>query len=1138
MPSPSMDLFVAADVQSLGYTLMSQLTELGYGARWIASPADVAAAIQAESGLVIVDVQWLVAGEWSPPVTPPTATLIFAGRGDLGLRQQAYTAGGQDYWTLPMAPAELRGILQRYHQQQRDRTELQRLRQQEECWRLLVKGTGDGIFDWDIPSGQVTMTARWMSMLGYGDGEQVGDFESWSQRLHPEDRDRALAHQAAYLQRQEPDYQQEYRLRCQDGSYTWILARAQAVWDEDDNPLRLVGWHQDIRDRKQLELALQASKAQLSDILNSIGASIGSFRYYDDGHWETVYHSLGCTAVFGFPLEDFSAEVWIARMVPEDAVTVIPALITAIRTQQAITLEYRYIHPDGNLRWISDNITSRHDPATGCWVVTMVGFDVGDRKRAEQARQDSEIRFRTVFEMAQIGIVVSHAPDYWLSFTNPFFQQLLGYRPDELATRRCADISYPDDLPLEHQLLDECAQGIRDAYQVEKRFICKNGQVIWTHVIVSMLRDGEGALQTAIVLVEDISNRKRAEMALQDSESRFRNLIEQTSDWVWQTNEVGQFTYVSPQVKDILGYDPNDILGQRPYTWMDPLECDRVQRLLVPYLHERRSFVGIEATLIHASGQPVILETSGAPILGQAGQLQGYRGIARDITERKQVEIKLYQAKREAESANQAKSQFLASMSHELRTPLNAILGFAQVMSYDTQLSAEHRNFIHTILRSGEHLLDLINEVLDLSKIEAGHMAVEYNPVQLSEFIQSSCEMLQQQAELKGLSLNVEIMPQTPAYVITDAHKLRQILINLIGNAIKFTAQGHVTLRVSSRIQAPGDRTPLTQVILIIEVEDTGVGIAPEYQDSIFDAFEQVANGNTLTQGTGLGLTISRRLVQLLGGQITLDSQPQQGSTFRVSIPVRLATAEDVLLTAPVDHVIGLAADQPVQRILVVDDHLDNCQFLVQTLQIIGFEVRSADCGETAIACWTTWQPQAIILDLNMSGLDGYATTRHIRAVEHQHQHTPPTRIIAMSASAFDRDRTDALSVGCDDFISKPIQLQSLFTKLANVLPVQYCYSRTVLQGQPPPTLRSDQLEVMPLAWVQALQERSRLCDTAQVDRLLTEIPDRHAELRASLQHYNDMSRLDLILDLAEAYLRTVSPRSAESRSDEAGRHQ
>lgn len=1124
----SVTILVADSDPSIGQDLMGRLRALGYDPTWVQLIQDLTMALEAGTvDVLLLSVQWLDQGLNLRAIAPIPVILLGADQE----RSRAYEAGGIDYLTLPFSSAELRAKLQLHTQHQalaaQLRQQQQQHYQQQERWRLLMKGTGDGIFDWDITTGQVMMTARWMSMLGYMEGDFVGTIATWKDLLHPDDRDRTLAAQQAYIDHQSPDYQHEFRLRCADGSYKWVLARGQAVWDESGCPVRMVGWHQDISDRKQLELALQASKAQLSDILNSIGASIGSFRYYDDGSWETVYHSLGCVAVFGYPLAIFPVEKWLSCIVPEDAETFIPQLLTMIRQEQSNTFEYRYRHPDGSIRWISDTITSRRDEIESCWIVTMVGIDISDRRRAEQAQRDSEARFRAIFEAAQIGIVVGAAPDYWLSFTNPCFLNLLGYSAEELATYQCSDISYPDDLPAEHELFDECLAGQRDCYQLEKRFICKDGHIIWTHVIVSMVRDAWGQIQAAIALVEDISDRKRADLALQESETRFRDLIEQTSDWVWQTDADDRFTYVSPQVEYILGYAPAQVLGHTTFDFMEPLERDRVRSILRPYMERALSFTGVEKTLIHQSGRLVTLETSGSPILDAQGWLLGYRGIARDITERKQAELKLRLAKQEAEAANVAKSQFLASMSHELRTPLNAILGFAQVMGYDTQLSADHRNFVQTILRSGEHLLELINEVLDLSKIEAGHMSIEYSTLNLPDFIRTSCEMLYQQADMKGLVLHFDIAEDTPSHIITDAHKLRQVLINLLGNAIKFTEQGQIFLRVAATVHPHCDRQQLTQVILTFEVEDTGIGIAPEHQAKIFEAFEQVSDGSKCAGGTGLGLTISRRLLDLLGGQITLDSQPQQGSLFRFSIPVRLATPADLGQILPTHVVIGIAPDQPTYRILVVDDQEDNCQFLIQTLNIIGFETQAADRGEAAIALWKQWQPHLILMDINMPGVDGYAATRHIRRVEQSQrgdqrgdQHPSPTRILAMSASAFDRDRTYALDVGCDDFLTKPIQLQTLFHKIASLIPVQYVFSQTMNIVPAPPTLSSDQLGVMPREWIEELYRGAILCDSTRIDQLLKQIPAHHMLLKEGLQRYNDMSRLDIILDLADACLR------------------
>ncbi|NET35959.1 MAG: response regulator, partial [Cyanothece sp. SIO1E1] len=379
----------------------------------------------------------------------------------------------------------------------------------------------------------------------------------------------------------------------------------------------------------------------------------------------------------------------------------------------------------------------------------------------------------------------------------------------------------------------------------------------------------------------------------------------------------------------------------------------------------------------------------------------------------------LIQAKQDAEIANRAKSEFLANMSHELRTPLNAILGFSQLMTRDPSITPPQKETLDIINRSGAHLLGLINDVLDMSKIESGAATLNPNSFDLYALLNTLYAMLRLKAESKGLKLIFECSPDVPQYVKTDERKLRQVLINLIGNAIKFTAKGSVTLHVSrgtaaekgaakySLSQAKPNKTqnsaPLSRSTLFFAVEDTGAGIAPAELATIFDAFVQTESGRQSQQGTGLGLPISQKFVQLMGGDITVVSQLGQGTTVGFQLQIDPVEASEVQ-TKLHRRVIGLAPDQPDYRILVVEDRPENRQLLVQLLESVGFTVQEAKNGQEAIARWQTWHPHLIWMDMQMPVMDGYEATKQIRDVEPLPAtalHHASTKIIALTASVF-----------------------------------------------------------------------------------------------------------------------------------------
>lgn len=423
------------------------------------------------------------------------------------------------------------------------------------------------------------------------------------------------------------------------------------------------------------------------------------------------------------------------------------------------------------------------------------------------------------------------------------------------------------------------------------------------------------------------------------------------------------------------------------------------------------------------------------------------KNLESEIIERKKAE-------QTAEAASQAKSQFLANMSHELRTPLNAILGFTQVMIREPFLNTEQMESLRIINRSGEHLLELINDVLDLSKIESGIIDVYETSFDLYRLLDNLEEVFQFKAERKKVSLKLIIQPDVPQYIKTDQKKLRACLTNLLGNAIKFTAKGEIILRVKLENQEKTTEKIINNnyQYLLFEIEDTGLGIAPEEIDKLFDAFVQTEAGRKNAEGTGLGLTITRKFVELMGGEITVNSWINQGTIFRFNIKFYPADLSEITIQ-PMQRVIGLEENQENYRILVVDDNKENRLLLVKFLEPIGFDVREAENGKQAIDIWLQWQPHLIWMDTRMPVMDGLEATRKIRSIENrsiennrksgmQLENNFATVIIALTASTFEERRGEILGTGCNDFVRKPFQEQIIFDKMQQYLKVRYIYEK------------------------------------------------------------------------------------------------
>jgi signal transduction histidine kinase/DNA-binding NarL/FixJ family response regulator len=437
-------------------------------------------------------------------------------------------------------------------------------------------------------------------------------------------------------------------------------------------------------------------------------------------------------------------------------------------------------------------------------------------------------------------------------------------------------------------------------------------------------------------------------------------------------------------------------------------------------------------------------------------------------------------AQEQSEAANKAKSVFLANMSHELRTPLNAILGFSRLMNNSADVTGDQKDNLEIIMQSGEHLLNLINNILDISKIESGRVLLEPTTVDLYQLISELQSWMYVKAVEKGLNLSIEQAPNLPRFITIDAGKLRQVLINLIGNAIKFTQHGGVIFHASVARQGTID-----QVVIRFEIEDTGIGIKAEDVDSIFESFVQIKNQGLTEIGTGLGLAISKQNTNLMGGEIGVTSELGKGSLFFVEIPVVVIPISTPPPLQQNRHIVGLVEGQPHYRLLITEDQAENRLLLHKLLEPIGFELMEAINGQEAVTIFEQWHPDLIWMDMRMQVMDGIEATRIIKNKENGKN----TKIVALTAHALEEERKLILEAGCDDFIRKPYQDKEIFEALEKHLGVKYLYasdhSETRLRE---PKLDSSELKVLPSDLIKELGDALNLLDEKRclevVDRI------------------------------------------------------
>ena len=557
---------------------------------------------------------------------------------------------------------------------------------------------------------------------------------------------------------------------------------------------------------------------------------------------------------------------------------------------------------------------------------------------------------------------------------------------------------------------------------------------------------------------------RRVALALESERTYLRTLISTIPDLIWLKNSEGVYLACNPAFERFFGARETDIVGKTDYDFIDADLADSFRQNDQEAMVAGKPHVNEEWITFADDGHRALLETTKTPMYASDGTLVGVLGIGHDITEHRHTQQELIrhrnhleevveartdelnQAKLAAEAANQAKSTFLANMSHELRTPLNAILGFAQIMEHDEQMPEGERRNVAIINRSGRHLLSLINDVLAISRIEAGRTEVSHEAFDLPSTITAVEEMIRVRADDKGLAFVVERPVDLPDWVLGDANHLREVLINLLGNAAKCTDRGQIGLRV---VVEDDDR-------IRFDVIDTGWGLAKEELERIFQAFYQSSCGSCKAEGTGLGLAISRNLVRLMGGDITVVSTLGEGSTFSFSIP--LPPADIVPQTESVARVIGLSEGQASPRILVAEDHPDNQQVVEQILSRIGCLVRIAANGQLAVELYQSWHPQLILMDIRMPVMDGYEAIRAIRSLPGGDK----IPIVALTASVFEEERSEALAAGCNDLVRKPIEENQLFEIIRRLLGLRYEYAESVSVAPPATAAAKADLSALP----------------------------------------------------------------------------
>jgi PAS domain S-box-containing protein len=746
--------------------------------------------------------------------------------------------------------------------------------------------------------------------------------------------------------------------------------------------------------------------------------------------------------------------------------------------------------------------------------------DVTARKRAEEALLEAGALQSAIFNSANFSSIATDEKGV-IQIFNVGAERMLGYAAAEVMNKITpADISDPQEVitrakalsaelgttitPGFEALVFKAARGIEDIYELT--YIRKDGSRFPAVVSVTALRDAQGGIIGYLLIGTDNTARKQVEaermlldQRVRDQQFYTRSLIESNIDALITTDPRGIITDVNKQMEALTGCTRDELIGA-PFKdyFTDPERAEAGIKLVLG----ERKLTDYELTARARDGKETVVSYNATTFHDRDRKLQGVFAAARDVTERKRYEQSLQQA-------NRAKSVFLANMSHEIRTPMNAILGFSQLMLRDQDLTQRQCQYLGTINRSGEHLLALINDILEMSKIEAGRTTLSPSTFDLPALLKDLEMMFRLRTDEKKLSFAVELIGDVPQFIVTDINKLRQVFINVLGNAVKFTEHGGVAMRVLA------DRDGAEQPWLRVEIEDTGPGISSDEQDRLFRYFEQTKTGRQAGTGTGLGLAISQEFVRLMGGDIVVQSEVGKGSVFVIQIPLKEGEAQAVRAKDKLRHVLGLQPGQATCRLLIVDDVEDNRQLLAQLLAPIGFEVRLATNGAEAVREFELWRPHLILMDFRMPVMDGHEAIRRIRGLPGGKE----IKIIAVTASAMDENRQALLEIGADDFIGKPFREMELFQKIHTHVGVKYVYAEEGPAAAPVEAteLTTDSLAGWPQELIQPMRDAVIRADLDQLLATIREVETRDPCVAQGLRRLAEGFQYERLLALFSA---------------------
>lgn len=895
------------------------------------------------------------------------------------------------------------------------------LEESEERYRRLFENVPIGIYR-TTPDGRILMANRaLLDMLGYSSFgelasrnlEQDGFEPGYSRRefIAAFEGGREIkGHEALWTRR--------------DGTVIAVRENARAVRAQNGEVLFFEGTVEDITDRKRAEAALSEANSLLEAVIQCSPLAIDVM----DPEGKVRSWNPAAERMFGWTAEEVIGRV-MPHVSPEQLPNFRVDLEAASRGKPLAAVEVTRSRKDGSRVEVALWTAALRDSSGAVQGLVAFLADITERKRAEQALHRANETLGALIHASPLAIVAMDLEgnvETW----NPAAERMFGWKQEEVLHRRLPVVAEGDRGKFERRLLE---LGHRYGLaQVERQAVCKDGSLLDVSFWAAPLRNTQGAIGGSILILADITQSKRAEQRLRESEERYRDLFENAHDLIYSIDLNGKIMSLNKAAERATGYTRGEALTMNAAQLLKPRDLVRARQIIQSHL-AGGSANKCEVAVVTKHGREMLLELSNR-LLFDKGRPAGIQGIARDITDRKRWEVQLGQYARElqqkneelsaalnaAREATEAKSRFLANMSHEIRTPMNGVVGMTELL-LGTALAPEQREYAEAVRSSAEALLSVINDILDISKIEAGKMELVEAPFEPGSVLDQVCALLAVQARPKGLQLTASLDAAVPRVLIGDGARLRQVITNLVGNAIKFTDRGEVSIRMEVEREAAGIS------VIRAAIRDTGIGIAPEHRTRLFESFTQADTSTTRRYGgTGLGLAISRQLIELMGGHIGFDTEVGRGSTFWFTVPLRKAAGAHVSSTEGDLRSLNAAlseADRSGVRILLAEDNEVNRRIALRMLEKSGFQAEAVENGRQAVDAVASGCYDLVLMDVHMPEMDGFAATAAIRSREGEARHTP---IIAMTARAMSGDREKCLAAGMDDYVSKPVRLEDL----------------------------------------------------------------------------------------------------------------